>query len=331
MPLPERCLTNYPESANAGTAPAAALPQPPALSTEEFQRITKLAYAQSGIVFGPNKQQMVQSRLISRLRALGLSSFGHYLNLLERGDLSERQEFINALTTNLTYFFREPHHFPFLGKHLTEARFSHAHRVVWCAACSTGEEAYSIAIILVEQFNSFNPPVKVLATDIDTQVLKRAKEGVYPLSKLTEVSPQRLQRFFVVDKAAGTATVRPELRNMIVFRQVNLLDATWPVRPPLDAIFCRNVMIYFDRPTQEKLLRKFAVLMHPEGLFFAGHSENYTRCGDLVTLCGTTVYQLAGQGKALAQQAMSNWRPASSWSASLGATAADKSRNPGGR
>lgn len=279
------------------------------LTDGEYRRIAALAHANAGIVLGPNKQLMVQGRLQPRLRAHGLKTYGEYLSLLQQADSKELEQFVNALTTNLTAFFREAHHFPILAKHTTGLRLTHSHRMVWSSACSTGEEAYSIAMTLVETYGSFNPPVKVLATDIDTSVLHKAAQGIYPLAKLRELSPQRIKRFFVLNQEAGTATVRPELRALIVFRPVNLLDAAWSIRPPIDAIFCRNVMIYFDRPTQAQILGKFAPLMHPEGLLFVGHSENYTRHGDLFVAHGNTIYELSARGKELAQRAKERWRP----------------------
>ncbi len=292
--------------------PAVGYPLPAvevSLTDADLRRIAVLAHAHAGIVLTPNKKLMVQGRLQPLLRAHGCKSYGEYLNCLQEADAKQLQAFINALTTNLTAFFREGHHFPILAKHLLDPRLHHPHRVVWSAACSTGEEAYSIAMTLVESYGSFAPPVRVLATDIDTAVLKHAEQGVYPLTRLRDLSEQRLKRFFIVDEQAGSAAVRPELRSLIVFRQVNLLDAAWAMRPPIDAIFCRNVMIYFDKPTQERILSKFAPLMHPEGLLFVGHSENYTRSGDLFNSRGNTVYELSPHGKELAQRSRERWRP----------------------
>ncbi|MDC8444574.1 MAG: chemotaxis protein CheR [Nitrosomonas sp.] len=261
---------------------------------QDFERVKKLIYNRAGISLSPSKQNMVYSRLAKRLRANGYSSFKHYLDSLESPDSHEWEAFTNALTTNLTSFFREQHHFPILERHAEQRR--NAGKIhLWCSASSTGEEPYSMAISMAQAFNTLTPPVHILATDLDTHVLAKAKAGIYSIEKLEKLPKEKLRKFFLKGKGihAGYAMVRPELRNMVTFRQLNLLDNGWPVRGPFDAIFCRNVMIYFDKQTQYKILQKFAPLLAPNGLLFAGHSESFQHAADLFKLREKTVYELA--------------------------------------
>jgi len=262
----------------------------------DFERIKKLIYQHAGISLSSSKQNMVYSRLARRVRINGFNNFHEYLNFLERGSPEEWEAFTNALTTNLTAFFREQHHFPILEKHV-EQRKNQKKIQLWCSASSTGEEPYSMAMAMVQAFKTFTPPVHILATDLDTNVLAKAQLGVYPLDKLEKIPKEKLKQFFLKGKGhhAGSARVRPELRNMITFRQLNLLDESWPIRGPFDAIFCRNVMIYFDKPTQYKILKKFVPLLAPDGLLFAGHSESFQHAIDLFKLREKTVYELANR------------------------------------
>lgn len=236
---------------------------------------------------------MVYSRLSRRLRANGLNSFREYLGFLNKGGGEEWEEFTNALTTNLTAFFREEHHFPILERHVDQ-RKNKSKIQIWCSAASTGEEPYSIAMAVVNAFKSFTPPVQILATDIDTNVLETAQQGIYGMERLEKLPNEKLKNFFLKGSGAniGSARVRPELRNMITFRQLNLLNDGWPIRGPFDVIFCRNVMIYFDKPTQYQILKKFAPLLANDGLLFAGHSESFHHAADLFTLREKTVYEL---------------------------------------
>jgi len=262
----------------------------------DFERVRGLIHARAGISLGPSKVNMVYSRLSRRLRALGLLSVRDYLNELElNDDGTEWQAFTNALTTNLTSFFRESHHFETLRQHL-QRRTSSGPARVWCAAASTGEEAYSIAMEAVDAFQSFTPPVSILATDVDTQVLATAREGVYPLDRIESLDKGAQRRFFRrgIGVAEGSCRVGDELKALIRFEPLNLLDARWPIRAPLDAIFCRNVMIYFDEATRREVLARFAPLLAPDGLLFMGHSESLLRANDLFRPCGRTVYRLAG-------------------------------------
>jgi chemotaxis protein methyltransferase CheR len=260
-------------------------------NARDFERVRGLIYKRAGISLADSKQEMVYSRLARRLRATGISSFMKYLDELEAGRLGDEWEsFTNALTTNLTSFFRESHHFPLLAEHVKNKR----DLTIWCSAASTGEEPYSIAMTLCEAFNTLTPPATIIATDIDTNVLAAGANGVYTMDRLDKMSPERQRRFFLKGKGdkEGMARVRPELRNMITFKQLNLLADQWPVTGPFDVIFCRNVMIYFDKATQRKILSRFVPLMKPDALLFAGHSENFLYVSDSLKLRGKTVYEL---------------------------------------
>ncbi|WP_051071668.1 CheR family methyltransferase [Azoarcus sp. KH32C] len=256
----------------------------------DFARIRQLIYDHAGISLSEKKRDMVYSRIARRLRANALERFSDYLALLEQDDGREWEQFVNALTTNLTSFFREPHHFPVLAE---LARKRPKGLRVWCAAASTGEEPYSIAITLADAYGSNTPPARILATDLDTQVLTRARAGIYPLDRVEKLPAATLKRHFNrgTGRNEGLARVRPELRNLIEFDQINLLDPRWSVEGPLDAIFCRNVMIYFDKPTQRRILERFVPLLAPHGLLFAGHSENFHNAHDLFRLRGKTIYE----------------------------------------
>ncbi|MFZ5589562.1 MAG: CheR family methyltransferase [Pseudomonadota bacterium] len=261
-----------------------------AFTDRDFERIRKMIYAHAGIALNPSKQDMVYSRLARRLRSLGLGSFDEYLTLLENEKDAEWETFVNALTTNLTSFFREPHHFPLLADYLRKRRNRPIN--IWCSAASTGEEPYSIAMTAVEAFGSLTPPVKILATDLDTNVLDKARQGVYAMERLEKMPQEKIRKFFLRGEGAraGYAKVRKELGDLISFKQLNLLDANWPMKTRFDVIFCRNVMIYFDKPTQYKILEKFLPLLQTDGLLFAGHSESFHHAADLFRPCGKTVY-----------------------------------------
>ncbi len=258
----------------------------------DFERVRALIYQRAGISLADSKQEMVYSRLARRLRATGIVSFDRYLDDLEAGRLGEEWEsFTNALTTNLTSFFRESHHFPLLAEHLRQVQQP---ITIWCSASSTGEEPYSIAMTACEAFNTLTPPVQIVATDIDTNVLTVGANGVYGMDRLEKMSPERLRRFFLRGKGEqeGMVRVRPELRQLITFRQLNLLSDNWALKGQFDVIFCRNVMIYFDKATQRKILARFVPLMKPNALLFAGHSENFLYVSELLKLRGKTVYEL---------------------------------------
>ena len=262
-------------------------------TSADFSRIRELIHRNAGISLSDHKRDMAYSRLARRLRARGLDSFRDYLDLLEaENDPAEWEAFTNALTTNLTAFFREAHHFPILANFVTKRPQPVS---VWCSAASTGEEPYSIAMTLIEALGDHAArQATVLATDIDTQVLAKCDAGVYQMDQVKHLSQERLKRFFLkgTGSHAGLVKVRPELRAMIRFERLNLTDRDYGLRQQFDAIFCRNVMIYFDKPTQAQVLSRFEPLVKSGGLLFAGHSENFTYVTQAFRLRGQTVYEL---------------------------------------
>jgi chemotaxis protein methyltransferase CheR len=260
---------------------------------EDFARVRRLIHGRVGIALNESKQDMVYNRLAKRLRALRLESFVDYLALLEDPSHAEWQQFVNALTTNLSHFFREAHHFAMLVDHCRA--LGRTPLRIWSAAASTGEEPYSIAMTLCEAYGGAPPPASVLATDIDTTVLATAEQGVYPLDRVEQVSPERLKRFFLrgTGANAGFARVRPEVARLVQYRVLNLTEPRWDLGAPFDAIFCRNVMIYFDKKTQYAVLERMARVIRPDGLLFAGHSESFLHAADLFQSIGKTVYRPA--------------------------------------
>jgi chemotaxis protein methyltransferase CheR len=268
-----------------------------AYSRRDFDRVRRLINSHAGISLNDSKTEMVYSRLARRLRVTGHRDFDSYLSLLEQGEHAEWEHFVNALTTNLTEFFREHHHFPILTRHALQSR-TRPFRV-WSAACSTGEEPYSIAITLCEAFGSDEPPVKVLATDLDTAVLDKASAGVYEMERVEGLNEARLKRFFMKGKGrqVGKARVRANIRGLIEFTQLNFHSPTWNVKGQFDAIFCRNVLIYFDKPTQYRVLKRLSAYLAPNGLFFAGHSESLLHAADVFQPIGRTVYRRSEEGR----------------------------------
>ncbi len=287
-----------PPAGSARPAPSVArspiLPAPDRefqFSSADFERVRELIYKHAGISLSPIKQDMVYSRLARRLRARGDRTFAEYLDRAQR-EPDEWETFVNSLTTNLTSFFREAHHFDILAERLKK----HGGRTpfrLWCSAASTGEEPYSLAITACEAFNTLTPPVQIIATDIDTNVLATAEKGVYGMDRVDRLSKERMQRFFLKGTGgqAGFARVRPELQRLIEFKRINLLDKTWAVQGPFDVMFCRNVMIYFDKPTQHEILKRFMPLLKTDGLLFAGHSESFLHAADIFRSLGRTVYE----------------------------------------
>ncbi|MBV1776716.1 chemotaxis protein CheR [Burkholderiaceae bacterium DAT-1] len=263
------------------------------LTDRAFSEIRQKIYARAGINLDARKKPMVYSRLARRLRQLGLDTFEAYLGLLEDPNDEEWQSFINALTTNLTSFFRESHHFEALHELAGQWMKTRKSVRVWCSAASSGEEPYSIAMTLVEALG-YHPGIHILASDLDTQMLAFGQAGVYPVDRLERMAPERKRRFFLRGRGAqeGMACVRPELRQLIEFQQINLLDRQWALSGKFDAIFCRNVMIYFDKQTQANLLKRFAPYMHGDGRLFVGHSENLAHVSDVWHPCGRTIYRL---------------------------------------
>lgn len=261
-------------------------------SADDFERVRQLIYQRAGISLHSGKQAMVYSRLSRRLRETGHRSFASYLQWLEHpggaaGD-QEWQEFINCLTTNLTAFFREEHHFQELVRDL-KSRTGKPIRI-WCNASSTGEEPYSIAMTVAETLGHHG--ASILASDIDTKVLATASRGVY-CADSRGLSPERLRAHFLRGKGAndGHIRVKPELSRMIHFRPHNLMDTRWSLGDPFDIVFCRNVMIYFDAQTQLRVLERIHGAMKRGGLLYVGHSENFSEAKALFRLRGKTIYE----------------------------------------
>lgn len=258
-------------------------------SQADFERVRRLIHERAGIDLHPSKQNMVYSRLSRRLRERGHQTFRSYLDGVQAGSDKDWQEFINSLTTNLTSFYREAHHFDTLAERLRQMRPSDAPRI-WCCAASTGEEPYSIAMTATEARIGCVQAV-IHASDVDTEVLATAERGVYTLDAVGALSESRLRRFFLKGSGAnvGKVRVKPELRSMVAFRPFNLLSGDWRMEP-YDIVFCRNVMIYFDRPTQRRVLEGLHRSLKPGGLLMVGHSENFGDQRDLFQLSGKTVY-----------------------------------------
>lgn len=283
-------MSNAPPDASTG-AFAGLLERDLLLTDADFTRVSQLIYQRAGIVLAPHKRDMVYSRLGRRVRSLGLTRFSDYLTRLElHGNTTEWTAFTNALTTNLTSFFREAYHFPLLAQHVTGRRGPVR---VWSAAASTGEEVWSIAITLLETLGP-QADIEVVGTDIDTEALRRARAGIYPQELLRDMDKGRLKRFFLkgAGQHSGFVRVRPELTARVRFGELNLVAPAWQDIEPFDAIFCRNVMIYFDRTTQARVLDRLAACLKPDGLLFAGHSENFSQISTRFRLRGQTVYTL---------------------------------------
>ena len=278
----------------------AALEREFAFSDLEFKQICKLIYERAGIHLTPSKKDMVYSRLARRLRANNISTFSDYLDIVETNSGPEREAFVNALTTNVTSFYREAHHFEILAQHiknLPKQRFIN----IWCNAASTGQEPYTIAMTMMDLFDGVTPPVHIIATDIDTNALQKASAGVYTMEDAKNLPKDLLERHFLKGRAdkTGSIKIRQELRDMVSFAPLNLLDAQWPIKGPFDAVFCRNVMIYFDKATQNNILRRFIPMMQRDALMFAGHSESLQGLNDVFQLRGKTVYNLTEKYQSL--------------------------------
>lgn len=268
-----------------------------AYTRADFETLRTLSFAHSGIRVPDDKFDMFYSRLAKRLRALGLSRFSEYCELLKGQAEPEFTEFINAITTNLTSFFRETHHFDFLAKSILPDLVSKQPRGrrlrIWSAGCSTGQEPYSIAMTLLEshpQLASWD--VRILATDLDTQVLSVAEQGVYPNERAGGLSDARKHQWFLRGKGSQSNVIRakPELRQWLRFKQLNLMGE-WPMRGPFDVIFCRNVLIYFDQPTKLRLAERYAQLLPDGAHLFIGHSESLQGVNAIFDSLGHTMYR----------------------------------------
>jgi chemotaxis protein methyltransferase CheR len=266
------------------------------LTEAEFNRLRELVREHTGIALSPAKRELVYGRLARRLRSLKLASFAEYCQLIESGHADELQELTNAITTNLTSFFRESYHFELLAAEAlrqVESTRSGTRRLrLWSAGCSTGEEPYSLAIVMREALAHLPEwDIKLLATDIDSKVVATAAEGEYPAERLKGVSVERVRRWFPqVPGRPGFCAASAELKALITFRQLNLFDP-WPMKGPFDIIFCRNVVIYFDKATQRQLFERMATLQEPGSWLFIGHSENLFNVTRRYKLVGRTVYR----------------------------------------
>ncbi len=247
----------------------------PAIAPAEFARVSDLLYRVAGIQLRPGKEGLVQARLARRLHALGLADFGAYFDAVDRdGSRRELTEMVDLLTTNKTSFFREAYHFDFVRERVLPALGGRAARM-WSAGCSTGEEPYSLGMLCLDALGAQAARgLRILATDISTRVLATARAATYPAAGLDDV-PDAMRRKHFVPAGEGLVEVAPAVRAAVSFARLNLMGE-WPMRGPFDAIFCRNVMIYFDKPTQERLVNRFWELLPPGGHLFVGHSESLT-------------------------------------------------------
>ncbi|MHB1057579.1 MAG: CheR family methyltransferase [Rhodanobacter sp.] len=274
----------------------------PLLGDADFQYLRAFVLEHCGIALGDHKRQLVQGRLFRRLRALGLPNFGSYCELLRRDPDSELGELASAISTNVTSFFREVHHYDLLvgellPRWLHEKRREGDRLRIWSAGCSSGEEPYALAMVLAEALERTGSRLdaKILATDLSPQALETARKGVYPLERINGISEERCRRWMMRGEGeyAGLACVHPRLRELVTIEPLNLLHP-WPMRGPFDAIFCRNVVIYFDQPTKQRLFRRYADLLPAGGYLFLGHSESLHGINDEFELIGRTVYRKLG-------------------------------------
>lgn len=270
------------------------------LTDDDYAYLRDLVMQHSGIALGEHKRQLVYGRLARRLRQLRLETFAQYCGYVEQHLDAELGEVINAITTNLTAFFRENHHFEHLaGSALPDilARNREARRLrIWSAGCSTGEEPYSIAMTLAETVPELEAwDARILATDIDSQVLARAESGVYPAERIADIAAARKRRWFRRGAGANDGKVKVDagLQRLIAFRRLNLMER-WPMRGPFDILFCRNVVIYFDKDTQRRLFDRYADILVPQGYLYVGHSESLYRTSERFKLIGRTIYQKIG-------------------------------------
>ena len=271
----------------------------PVLGDGDFQFLRAFVYEHCGIALSEQKRQLVQGRLVRRLRALGMKHFGAYCELLRTDPDSELGELASAISTNVTAFFREVHHFEALADEMLprwlDTRRREGDRLrIWSAGCSSGEEPYSLAMVLAEALDRCGRKVdaKILATDLSPAALATARKGVYPIDRIEGVSEERRRRWFLRGEGeyAGLACVHPRLRELTTILPLNLLHE-WPMQGPFDAIFCRNVIIYFDQPTKQKLFSRFAQLLSAGGPLFLGHSESMHGLSDDFELIGRTIYR----------------------------------------
>jgi chemotaxis protein methyltransferase CheR len=271
-----------------------------ALSDTEFERIRERLYAVAGISLSDAKRTLVIARLSKILRAFRLPSFNAYVDFLERqGSAEDAQDFVNALTTNLTRFWREEHHFEHLLGYvgdLVHSRTAQSQKRlrIWSAGCSTGQEPYTIALSLLDAYPELKRwDFKILATDIDTSVIAKAATATYPEGELSGLSPERARMF--ERTADGRVRIPAAVASLVSFKPLNLMVTPWPMKGPFDAIFCRNVAIYFDKATQGELFGRLGTMLAPGGYLYIGHSENLGSGGTGFRLVGKTIYQFRAE------------------------------------
>lgn len=265
------------------------------MSDSDFDKISELAYLYTGIVLGPQKKDMVYGRLARRLRDLGLQRVDHYLALIDTESKPEVSKFINAITTNLTSFFREPHHFEFLANTVCpewqKTNMANKKIRIWSAGCSTGEEPYSIAMTLRENMNLTNWDCKILATDLDSKVIEKGQQGIYGVDRIESLAQDRKKQWFLQDRNhPDVVKVKPSLQELISFKRLNLLES-WPMKGKFDLIFCRNVVIYFNEQTQAVLFDRYADILKDGGYLIIGHSESLNRVCQRFQSIGKTIYR----------------------------------------
>lgn len=269
-----------------------------AYTRHDFAFLQQIAQKHTGILVGDDKFDMIYARLSRRVRRLGLHSFHEYCERLRNdAEGSELLELINAITTNLTAFFRENHHFEYLARQVVPEHLARQPNTrplrVWSAGCSTGEEPYSIAMTLLESLPPQRvPDIRILATDIDSNVLAKAASGVYAMERVSGLTPERLRRWFLRGRGtyAGQVRVKPEVRQLIEFGQLNLME-NWQIESGFDLIFCRNVIIYFGKEAKIRLVDRYADCLRNGGHLFIGHSESLFKISDRFALIGSTIYR----------------------------------------
>ena len=274
------------------------------LTEAQFNAISSLVKSLAGINLTEAKKELVRARLTKRLRKLGLATFDDYVEYLQNDTTgAELVAMLDVLSTNTTYFFREAKHFEWLRQEVLPRLAARRRVRIWSAGCSSGEEPYSIAIVLLEAIPDLADwDAAILATDLSTEVLARARQGIYPASRLREVPPMLLGRHFTLlaTKPERTYRVNDPVRRLVHFARLNLMGQ-WPMKGPFDVIFCRNVMIYFDRPTRQDLIARFYSILAPGGTLFIGHSESLTGIDHSFRYVLPTVYRKPATGQEAAQ------------------------------
>ncbi|MDB4972729.1 MAG: methyltransferase protein [Myxococcaceae bacterium] len=270
------------------------------LSSEQFERFRRFVHQKSGLALRAEKQQLVCSRLARRLRELGIASFDEYFELVTQHQAAELEHMLNALTTNKTSFFREAHHFDELRARVVEPYAAAQKRDklrIWSAGCSTGEEPYSILMTVLDALPGWeSEDVRLLASDLDSEVLTSAERGVYAQERTEGLEPALCERWLIegTGAMAGQLRVRRALRERVVFRRINFVEPSWPIRTSFDAIFCRNALIYFDAETQKKIVSRLLSFLKVGGYLFLGHSESMAGVRPELRSLGRTTYRFTG-------------------------------------